>query len=149
MIFFIGKTNPSYKKVLCYTKFRLSIRNNIKKQRVDSVLPRAALRIRFTPLLSNVLQSLFKTGTHFGLIFYYTFEKSSCSMIVAYTEPTIPKRYPVYTFPAILSHPKIAARSSSAVAMGLMSKFFTRVSSTFGVRNAGKDGPRRIPFIPR
>ena len=37
--------------------------------------------------------------------------------------------------------PKIAFRSSSAVAMGLMSKVLIRVSSTLGVRKAGREGP--------
>ena len=35
--------------------------------------------------------------------------------------------------------PRIAFKSSSAVPMGLMSKCFTRVSRTLGVRNAGSD----------
>lgn len=46
-------------------------------------------------------------------------------------------------------YPKMAFKSSSAVVIGLISKFFTSVSSTLGVRNAGSEGPRRMPLIPR
>jgi len=51
--------------------------------------------------------------------------------------------------PSGIDYPKMAFKSSSAVPMGLMSKFFTRVSSTLGVMNAGSYGPRRMPLIPK
>ena len=43
----------------------------------------------------------------------------------------------------------MAFKSSSGSVIGLMSKFFTSVSSTLGVRNAGSEGPRRIPLMPK
>ena len=46
-------------------------------------------------------------------------------------------------------YPRIAFKSASGVVMGLMSKVFTRVSSTLGVRKAGSDGPMRMPLIPK
>ena len=33
--------------------------------------------------------------------------------------------------------------------IGLISKVSTRYWSTFGLKNAGKDGPRYIPFTPK
>jgi len=47
------------------------------------------------------------------------------------------------------SYPKMAFKSSSTVLMGIMLNFSTSTFSTFGVRNAGKLGPKRIFFTPK
>lgn len=45
--------------------------------------------------------------------------------------------------------PRMAARSSSGVPIGLIANFSTRTSSTLGVTNAGRLGPSRMFLIPR
>lgn len=51
---------------------------------------------------------------------------------------------PFIYLPAIM-----AAMSSCTVPIGLMLKFSTSTLATFGDRNAGSVGPRRIPFTPK
>ena len=46
-------------------------------------------------------------------------------------------------------YPRIAFRSASGVLMGIMLKFFTSTSRTFGVMKAGRLGPNRMFLIPR
>ena len=43
----------------------------------------------------------------------------------------------------------IASMSVSTVPIGLISNFSTSMAVTFGVRNSGSVGPRRIPLTPR
>jgi len=43
--------------------------------------------------------------------------------------------------------PQNGFKSSSTVEIGLISKFITNVSSTLGVKNAGRDGPIRILLL--
>jgi len=49
-----------------------------------------------------------------------------------------------------VAYPRIALRSCCGdSAIGLMAKFSTSTPSTLGVMNAGREGPRRMSFIPR